>query len=741
MNPNNSPSRFNNLIDAIPSAAAVYHTRDLIITSANKQMLAFWGKDESVIGKTLITAVPELVGQPFIALLQKVYDTGIAHHGERDAAELLIDGKLQTSYFNYTYKPLIGADGKIEAIFHNAIDVTPLVAAQQELLEAEERLSLALQSAEIGTWELNPISEAVYWDQRCRELFGFEGPDNIAYHQVLDCIHPDDKQLVIDAVADAVNPTKLSTYDVRYRTLGTISGATRWVHCRGRAYLNEQGVTYRFAGTARDITLDVNTSLNEQQMLSLVDYNADVMSIADMQGHLIYMNYAGRKLLGVEEGVDVKSMTAKDFYEPEELKRVQETIIPQIDSERGWTGVLYLKHSRSGERIPCQVNYILVKNPITGEIIGRGATARDLRPELKAQSELAQAMKELEFLANSVPAVVWTATPDGLLDFINERWYEHSAVPIADSLGNNWTATIHPDDLEKTIKAWQNSLATPSPYQAEFRLKDKQGNYRWWLVRAIPLTDSHGNIIKWYGSNTDINEQKELQIQKDDFLGIASHELKTPVTSIKAYAQIVEMMLKRAGDEKNTALISKMNGQINRLTSLIGDLLDVTKINTEKLTFNTSTFDFDQLVSEVADEIQLTTDQHQIQKKLHSNSQVDLDRERLRQVITNLLTNAIKYSPTAKEVVVETQVIDTEVHCYVKDFGIGIDPEKREKIFEQFFRISNMKEYSFPGLGLGLYISMKIVKQMGGRIWVDSEPGKGATFCFVVPLANANSKF
>lgn len=741
MDYNNPQNRFNELIDASPSATAIYHTRDIVITAVNAQMLAFWGKDKSIIGKPLIEAVPELAGQPFIALLQKVYDTGIAHHAERDGAELMIDGKLQTSYYNYTYKPILDAEGKTEAIIHSTIDVTPLVKVQEELSETQERLSIALQSAEIGTWELAPLSEKVYWDQRCRELFGFEGEADISYSRVLDYIVPEDKQMVIDAVAAAVDPEQLANYDVRFRTLGNASKQIRWIHCKGRAYLNQAGITYRFAGTARDITAEVNTSLSEQQLLSLVNYNADLMSITDMQGHLIYMNQAGRKLLGVDKDVDITTMSSSDFYEPEELKRVQETIIPRIDSEQGWNGELNVKNLKTGEAIPCQVNYILVRNPITNEIIGRGATARDLRPELKAKEKLAQTSKELEFLANSVPTVVWTATPDGMIDFVNDRWYERSSVVIEDALGAGWTDLVHPDDLAKTLTVWKHSIATGIPYQAEFRLLDKYGQYRWWLVRAIALNNKKGEIVKWYGSNTDITETKELQLQKDNFLGIASHELKTPVTSIKAYAQIVEMMLKRSGDNKNVELIYKMNKQIDRLTSLIADLLDVTKITAGKLAFKSTIFDFDQLIAEVSDEIQMTSKQHQIEKELHSNSLVNLDRERLSQVVTNLVTNAIKYSPHAKKIIVKTEVSFAEVQFCVQDFGIGIASDKQEKIFEQFYRVSNINEYAFPGLGLGLYISEEIIKQMGGRIWVNSEPNQGASFCFAVPLATDNQKF
>ena len=866
MEPKNNPHRFDELINAAPLASAIYHTRDIVITSANAQMLAFWGKGKEVIGKPLIEAVPELKGQPFVALLQKVFDTGVAHHAEKDSASLLVDGLLQTFYFNYTYKPVLGPDGKTEFIFHTAIDVTALIKTQQELSDTQERLSLALQAAEIGTWDLNVLSHTVHWDLRCRELFGFEGDADIAYDQVLDCIHPEDKPKVMEAVAAAINPLKTDAYDIRYRTVSNSTGTVRWIHCKGRSYFNKEGLAYRFAGTARDITQEVNTSLSEQQLLSLVSHNADIMTIADMQGNLIYMNRAGRALFGVPDDMDLTKMTARDFYEPEELKRVQETIIPQIDSEKGWKGILYLKHVQTHEAIPCQVNYILVKNPFTGEIIGRGSTARDLRAELKGRAELqrlativefsedfcnytdlqgntlylnaagqkliglvaddvaktnieayhsassnrlikgsiqsqlletgkwsgrlelvhqqtgeiipihkqfflirdsltaqpiaiagiardltaeinakkamdkkntelAHALKELEFLANAVPTVVWTATSEGMIDFINRRWSDHSPVSITESLGDQWTKTVHPDDVESTLSLWQKSLATGEPYQTEFRLKDKYGNYRWWLVRAVALTDSSGRISKWYGSNTDISEQKELQRQKDNFLGVASHELKTPVTSIKAYAQVVEMMLHRAGDEKNAVLIGKMNNQINRLTALIADLLDVTKINSGKLAFTNTHFNFDQLVSDIVEDIQLTAEKHQIQLKLKSSRQIHGDRERIQQVIVNLMTNAIKYSPDANRIIVFTEDHGHEVQLCVQDFGIGLPADKKDLVFEQFYRISGTKEYTFPGLGLGLYISSEIVKQLGGRIWVNSVAGKGSTFCFAIPIA------
>lgn len=858
-------NRFNELIEASPNAMAIYYTRDLVIGAANKMMRNFFGKDEHIIGKTLIQAVPELSNQPFIALLQKVYDSGIMHHATEDHAQLVVDGKLQDYYFNYTYKPIIDSEGNTEAIIHSSIDVTEQVNFRKQLAEAQQRLTIALESAEIGTWDLNPLQKSVNWDQRCRALFGFESEEPTTYAMVLDCIHPDDKPKVVQAVANAIDYTKANAYDMRYRTVGNKTGDIRWVHCKGRAYFNEQKIAYRFAGTARDISTEVNTAIAEQQLLSLVSKNPDLMSITNIDGQVVYLNQAGRELLGVPDHIPTESLTANDFYSDEQIKFIKEQIIPHIHEKTGWQGVIQVNHFQTKMPIPCQLSYIMVKNPITGEIIGRGATARDLRPELKAKveiqrlativdisedfvnytdmegntiyinasgrqligvdennissahiysyhadesskkianiiikelhehgkwtgnlelknlktgeiipihkqlfiikdeltkqpiaiagiardlrkeiaaqnlmdaknAELSQAIREMEFLANTVPAVVWTATPNGELDYINQRWYERSGVPIADSLGHNWTKTIHPEDLDKTVKAWTANLKTGNPYQIEFRLKDKTGDYRWWLVRALALTDHNGHITKWYGTNTDITEQKELERQKDNFLGVASHELKTPVTSIKAYAQVLEMILKRSGDTKNAELMGKMDKQINRLTNLIGNLLDVTKINTGKLAFVNEPFDFNALVCENIESIQLTSPKHEIITDLQFQRTVVGDRERISQVIINLLTNAIKYSPDANRIMVYTKDNGGEVQLCVQDFGIGLSIEKKDRVFEQFYRVSGNKEHTFSGLGLGLYISAEIVKTLRGRIWVNSVADQGSTFCFAIPV-------
>jgi signal transduction histidine kinase len=236
----------------------------------------------------------------------------------------------------------------------------------------------------------------------------------------------------------------------------------------------------------------------------------------------------------------------------------------------------------------------------------------------------------------------------------------------------------------------------------------------------------------------DITEQKYLQQQKDDFIGIASHELKTPVTSVKAYTQVLERMLQKKGDTKEANMIKKMDAQLNRLTSLIGDLLDVTKINSGKLQFNNQEFDFNAILDELIEDLQRTTGKHTIVKNFVPGGIVFGDKERIGQVVTNLITNAIKYSPHADKVIVHTTIDEKEITLCVQDFGIGIATKNLDKVFEQFYRVSGEMQHTFPGLGLGLYISSEIIKREGGRIWVTSEEGKGSTFCFALPLNNLN---
>ncbi len=231
---------------------------------------------------------------------------------------------------------------------------------------------------------------------------------------------------------------------------------------------------------------------------------------------------------------------------------------------------------------------------------------------------------------------------------------------------------------------------------------------------------------------------QEVSRQKDDFIGMASHELKTPVTSIKAFAQLLEQDFAEVGNAEAAKMLSRMNIQIVKLTNLIGDLLDVTRMEGGKLQYHLSYFDFNEMICDIVREMQLTTKAHTISVNLVQVPPIYADKDRIGQVLTNLLSNAIKYSPQARRIDVTSTQDEQHVCVHVKDFGIGIKKEKQEKVFQRFFRVNGLKENIFPGLGLGLYISSEIIKRHDGIISIKSTKGRGTTFCFKIPTTRSS---
>ncbi len=232
------------------------------------------------------------------------------------------------------------------------------------------------------------------------------------------------------------------------------------------------------------------------------------------------------------------------------------------------------------------------------------------------------------------------------------------------------------------------------------------------------------------------NETLHLLNKKDEFISIVSHELKTPVTSLKAYTQILQSESLASGNPKRELMFSRMDAQVNKLTNLINDLLDISKVEGGQLIYNKQNFKLNDLVLEVVDEIQRTIKTHNIIIQQNCPLRVYADRERIGQVLSNLLTNSVKYSANSNQVVVNLVLQETKAVCSVEDFGIGIVKDQQHKIFDKFYRVAGENLHTYPGWGLGLYISKEIIQRHNEKIWVMSEVGKGSAFYFSLPLAD-----
>jgi len=231
----------------------------------------------------------------------------------------------------------------------------------------------------------------------------------------------------------------------------------------------------------------------------------------------------------------------------------------------------------------------------------------------------------------------------------------------------------------------------------------------------------------------EIEFRKQAERKKDEFISIASHELKTPLTSVKGYMQLLGRSIDKGDMEKVKNHLSKAQVQLEKLNELIADLLDISKIESGKLKFNKKHFVMDVLLDSVIDIIHQSNPEFKVIRKGKAPQEIYADEMRVEQVIINFLTNAIKYSPGTHEIQINVNVKDEKIYVGVRDFGIGIAPDQQRNVFEKFYRVEETAIH-FQGLGIGLYISSEIVKRHGGQIGVKSTMGEGSEFYFIIPV-------
>ncbi|AYL95943.1 PAS domain-containing sensor histidine kinase [Mucilaginibacter celer] len=348
-------------------------------------------------------------------------------------------------------------------------------------------------------------------------------------------------------------------------------------------------------------------------------------------------------------------------------------------------------------------------------------------------SDLLISREHFKLLANNIPQMTWTNLPGGEVDFYNQRWFDYTGRRYGETEGWGWQQIVHPDDLQKTIDAYLASLKSGKVFELENRYRRWDNTYRWHLNRAVPLRDDTGEIIFWVGTATDIEEQKKQLDLKDEFIGVASHELKTPLTSLKGYLQLISAYKKEELPPVVKQYVEKASGALNKLQRLVNDLLDVSKIHAGRLEYMLSEVNLGNLVNSSTENAAHIYPEFQFVNTVQGEVLIIGNAERLEQVIMNLINNSVKYSTDDKRIIIKTEVIDDVARVSVTDFGIGLSPEQIDRIFERFYRVED-KKFMASGLGMGLYISAEIIGNHHGKIGVESELGKGATFYFEIPL-------
>jgi two-component system phosphate regulon sensor histidine kinase PhoR len=376
-----------------------------------------------------------------------------------------------------------------------------------------------------------------------------------------------------------------------------------------------------------------------------------------------------------------------------------------------------------------------LKNELLEEARRHAAMMNEELEEIvkKRTRDLFMSREHFKFLADNIPVIVWTANADGSADYFNKQWYEYTGMGLAESTGSGGQKALHPDDADSVMNAWKAAIENKTSFHCEFRIKKASDNsFRWHIGKGEPFTDANGNIIAWFGTSMDIEDQKRELEKKDEFISMASHELKTPLASLKGYVQLIGRQT-TLPDPVNR-YVHKANESINKLQHLINNLLDVSKIEAGKLKFTTEVFNMAQSIHSCVEDSNHIYGSYNIKTEVDTDLPVLGNSERLEQVVMNLISNAVKYSPDHKEITVCGEIIGGRVVVSVIDGGIGLSEDDQKRVFERFYRVDGNQFSS--GLGMGLYISAEIIKEHHGKMEIKSKPKLGSKFSFSLPLAN-----
>lgn len=434
---------------------------------------------------------------------------------------------------------------------------------------------------------------------------------------------------------------------------------------------------------------------------------------------------------------DLKHETHQDWLNrlhPADRKRAEQTLFDALNS---WQ-TSYENEYRIIRPSDGQERWIYAKMDIERTAEGKPARLTGVHIDITNRKLTEEALRESEerlrvTLESAVDYAFMTFDIDGYFTGWSKGAQMMFGYEDAEVIGK-WTELIFtPEDKAAGMPAHELAQAALEGRAMDERWHLRKDGSRFYVSGVMAPMLHNAQIIGFVKVARDMTRQRLLEQQKDTFIGVASHELKTPVTSIKTYGQIVEQSLRANGDEHNAILVEKLNNQIRRLNNLISELLDTTLIEEGKLVYRKEPFVLNDLIMRHVEEMQHVAGGRRLLVQLNEPSLVEADKERINQVLTNLLSNAIKYSPDNTDIVINSIASDNEIEVSIADKGIGIPKDAIGKLFERFYRVSGKTMNTYPGMGLGLYISAEIVKSHGGKIIVESKEGEGSVFKFTLP--------
>ena len=495
-------------------AAIVESSRDAICGLDRKGTITSWNRGaEDLYGYR----ATEIIGKPFSCLnvdgqselgldtLRRVNAGEPVEHFE--TPQRRADGS--EFHAALTISPVKNDRGEVIGASQIARDVTARVAAEQSLWRSEEQLRLAQSAAHVGIWDWDQESNRLSWSSEMLNVYGVDQPiEN--YDQWRELVHADDLARVEAERNEAIRCHEL--FNVEYR-IARPSGEVRWIASRGQGYFDENGKLCRVLGINMDVTDRRRAEQDHLKFQALVESSLDYIGMAEPEGNGLYLNPAGRALIGLESMDEVRRRRPSDFVPEEWRGFFQATVLPELVTHGVWEGELPLLHQKTGESIQAYRAFFLVKDPLTGKPMCIASVTRDIRDRKRAEAALRESEQRFRALADSAPVLIWINDGHGA-QFCNHAYRAFVGVrDDAELVGFRWTEYVHPDDREEYLAAYQRSYASWDRFEADVRLRRADGQYRWMKSLGVPRFTQAGAFLGYAGCSIDIHDAKLAEMQ------------------------------------------------------------------------------------------------------------------------------------------------------------------------------------------------------------------------------------
>ena len=571
------------------------------------------------------------------------------------------------------------------------------------------------------------------WNAAAEKIYGFKAKEVIGKN--ISIIIPDgilkSEMSLFKKVAENA---EIGSYETARKTK---SGEVIAVTLHLSQIRDESGKVTGISKVTKDIDKEKSAVQKQFMLAAIIDSSDDAIISKTLDGIIMSWNSAATKMFGFMEQEAIGKHIS--LIIPEDRMDEEMEIMDSIKEGEKIDHIETVRRSKDGRKINVSLTVYPIKNA-KGEIIGASKVIKDI--EEKKYSEEKQSI--LASIVSSSDDAIISKTLEGIITSWNHASEKMFGYTEEEAIGKSITLIIPPERIDEEAVIIDNIRNGRKIDHFETVRMAKNGRRINISLTVSPIKNAKGEIVGASKVARDITDKieaenkqrlytqrlQDLNTYKDEFMAMASHELKTPLTVISVNLQILKLKM---GNDANIAFVEKTEKQVSKFTELINNLLSVSKINMGKLELQPEKFNINTFLKEIIDDLQQTTSRHTIIYKEESkNLMVKADQQKIAQVILNIISNSIKYSPAGGKIVVEIKKNKDNIEIICSDNGIGIPEKDLENIFTRFYRVSGLAS-SFSGSGIGLYISAEIVKRHEGEIWVESKPGEGSQFHFTLP--------